>query len=74
MALAYFDLGLYGPTRAALAAIKPHMVPGSVMLLDELTWAESPGEAIAFKEIFGGTPYTIEKCRLYPSKSIVTVR
>jgi macrocin-O-methyltransferase TylF-like protien len=74
VALAYFDLGLYRPTRAALAAIKPHMVPGSVMLLDELTWAESPGEAIAFKEVFGGTSYTIEKCRHYPSKNIVTLR
>jgi hypothetical protein len=74
VALAYFDMGLYRPTRAALAAIKPHLLPGSVILLDELTWAESPGEAIAFKEAFGGSAYLIEKSRHYPSKSIVTLK
>ncbi len=74
VALAYFDLGLYAPTKAALMAIKPHLVPKSVILMDELSWGESPGEAIAFKEVFGGTPYDIEKCRLYPSKTIITLR
>lgn len=74
VALAYFDMGLYKPTKAALAAIKPHLMPGSVILLDELTWAESPGEALAFKETFDRDQYTIEKCKLYPSKSIITIR
>ena len=74
VALAYFDLGLYAPTKAALRAIKPHLVPGSVILMDELSWAESPGEAIAFKEVFAGTSYKIEKCQLYPSKTIVTLK
>lgn len=74
VAMAYFDMGLYEPTRAALAAIKPHLVSGSVILLDELTWAEAPGEAIAFKEVFARGEYTIEKCALYPSKTIVMIR
>jgi Macrocin-O-methyltransferase (TylF) len=74
VALAYFDMGLYKPTKAALAAVKPHLVPGSVILLDELTWTESPGEAVAFKETFGRSEYLIEKCSLYPSKTIVTLR
>ena len=74
VALAYFDLGLYAPTKAALTAIKPHLVPRSVILMDELSWGESPGEAIAFKEVFAGTSYHIEKCGLYPSKTIVTLR
>ena len=74
IALAYFDMGLYEPTKAAMTAIKPHLVPGSVILLDELTWAESPGEAVAFKEVFQRSEYVIEKCQLYPSKSIVTIR
>jgi hypothetical protein len=73
VALAYLDLGLYKPTKAALLAVKPHLVPGSVILLDELVWAESPGEAIAFKEVFFGTSYKIEKCHFYPSKTIVTI-
>jgi hypothetical protein len=39
-----------------------------------LTWPGAPGEAIAFKEIFEGVKYRIEKCDLYPSKSIVIMR
>ncbi len=72
VAFAYFDIGLYEPTKAAMQAIKPHLVPGSIILLDELTWAEAPGEAIAFKEVFNDTKFTIEKCKLYPSKAIIT--
>lgn len=74
VAFAFFDMGPYEPTVAALRAIKPHLVPGSVLLFDELTWTGAPGEAIAFKEVFRDIPYRIEKCPLYPSKSIVTVR
>ena len=74
VALAYFDIGIYEPTIKALKAIKPHLMPGSIILLDELTWAESPGEAIAFKEVFSIDEYKIEKCELYPSKSIVTIK
>jgi hypothetical protein len=73
VALAFFDMGPYEPTIAALRAIQPHLVPGSVILFDELTWAGAPGEAIAFKEVFRDLRYRIEKCSLYPSKSIVTV-
>jgi hypothetical protein len=74
VAFAFFDMGPYEPTVAALKAMKPHLLPGSVILFDELTWAGAPGEAIAFKEVFRDMDYAIEKCALYPSKSIVTVR
>jgi hypothetical protein len=74
VAFAYFDMGLYNPTKAALSAIKPHLVSGSIILLDELTWSEAPGEAIAFKEVFGRHDVRIEKCALYPSKTIVIIR
>jgi hypothetical protein len=73
VAFAFFDMGPYEPTIAALRAIKPHLMPGSMILFDELTWAGAPGEAVAFREVFAGTKYRIEKCRWYPSKSIVTV-
>ena len=74
VALAYFDIGLYEPTIEALKAIKPNLMPGSVILLDEFTWQESPGEAIAFKEVFSRNEYSIEKCEMYPSKAIVTIK
>src|ERR1700693_3807627 len=74
VALAYFDMGLYEPTVAALRAIKPHLVSGSILLMDELTWPESPGEAIAFKDVFKPNEYALEKCEIYPSKCIVTIK
>jgi Macrocin-O-methyltransferase (TylF) len=74
VAFAFFDMGPYEPTIAALQAIKPQLLPGSVLVFDELTWAGAPGEAIAFKEAFSDMKYTIEKCELYPSKAIVTVQ
>ena len=73
VAFAFFDMGPYEPTLAALKAIRPHLLPGSVLLFDELTWAGAPGEAIAFKEVFKDVRYTIEKCQFYPSKSLVTI-
>ena len=73
VAFAYFDMGLYEPTRASMEAIRPHLVPGSCILLDELTWSESPGEAIAFKEVFGRAGYRLERLAKYPSKALVTI-
>jgi len=73
VAFAYFDIGLYRPTRAALRAIRPHLVPGSLLLLDEMTWEQTPGEAVAFKEVFGDLRWRMEKCALYPSKTIVEI-
>lgn len=73
VAFAFFDMGPYEPTIAALKAIRPHLMPGSVLLFDELTWAGAPGEAIAFKEVFKGERYAIEKVPLYPSKTLVTL-
>ena len=74
VAFAFFDMGPYEPTVAALRAIKPHLLSGSILLFDELTWPGAPGEAIAFKEVFRDVAYRIEKCDLYPSKSIVIVQ
>jgi hypothetical protein len=74
VAFAYFDIGDYEATRAAMHAIQPRLVPGSILLLDQFTWAGAPGEAVAFREAFGKRGYTIEKCALYPSKAIVTIK
>ena len=74
VAFAFFDMGPYEPTVAALRAIKPHLLPGSVLVFDELTWVGAPGEAIAFKEVLGDLKYRIEKSELYPSKAIVTLQ
>ena len=73
VSLAYLDIGTYETTKAILKAIKPNLVQGSIILLDQFTWKDMPGEAIAFKEEFVNMKYKLEKCELYPSKTIVTI-
>jgi len=53
VALAYFDLDLYEPTKACLEAIHPRLVKGSVLGFDELNDPDSPGETLALMEVFG---------------------
>ncbi len=47
IALAYFDLDLYEPTRDTLEAIRPYLTKGSVLAFDELAHAKWPGETAA---------------------------
>lgn len=53
IALAYFDLDLYEPTRACLKEIRRHLVKGSIVGFDELCDHDSPGETLALMEVFG---------------------
>jgi hypothetical protein len=73
VALAAFDLGLYEPTKAVLEAIKPHLVPGSVLLMMHLTRKALRGDGRAFLEVMTGTPYKLSKHTNYPSFSIAQV-
>jgi len=74
IALAYLDLQLYVGTRAVLSAIKPRLLPGSVIAMDELTSRDYPGEGLAFREVFADVAYTIERSPVLPDRSIVTYR
>jgi len=53
VALAFFDFDLYEPTKKCLEAIKPHLTRGSVLVFDELSDHDSPGETLALEEVFG---------------------
>ena len=53
IALAIFDMDIYQPTKAALSAIKDHLIKGSVVAFDELNHPDFPGETLAFRETFG---------------------
>ncbi len=53
VALAYFDLDLYEPTRQCLEALRPRLTRGSVLGFDELNDPDSPGETQALMETFG---------------------
>ncbi len=53
VALAYFDFDLYEPTKKCLETIRPRLVKGSVVGLDELNDPDAPGETLALMETVG---------------------
>jgi hypothetical protein len=73
IALAYFDLQLYEPTRDCLTAIQPFLVPGSVIAMDELNAVEYPGETVAFREVLHDSSYTLRRSRYLPDRSYAIV-
>ncbi len=73
VSLAYFDMQLYKPTKACLVAIRPYLVKGSVLAMDELNAEEFPGETVAFKEVFPLDKYPIYKSKFLPNRSYVII-
>jgi hypothetical protein len=53
VALAYFDLDIYQPTRACLRAIRNRMTRGTVIGFDEVNDETTPGETLALMEELG---------------------
>ena len=52
VSLAIFDFDIYKPTKVALAALKPHLCKGSILVFDELCDDIFPGETVALQEVF----------------------
>ena len=73
VALAYLDLALYEPTKTCLEALKPRLVPGSVLLMDEFNFKDYPGATIAFREVFEGCAYTVRKSQYMTDRAIVII-
>jgi hypothetical protein len=73
IALAYFDLALYEPTKKCLQAIRPHLVRGSVLAMDELNCADFPGETVALREVLGLDRYRLQRSRFLPDRSYLIV-
>ena len=66
-------MALYEPTKKCLEAIKPHLVRGSILAMDELNSDEFPGETIALREVFGLDKYKIVRSRFLPDRSYIIV-
>jgi hypothetical protein len=73
IALAYFDLALYEPTKKCLEAIRPHLVRGSVLAMDELNSRDFPGETVALREFFGKEKYRIMRSQFLPDRSYIVI-
>lgn len=74
VALAYFDLALYEPTKKCLEAIKPYLIPGSIIAMDELNSHDFPGETVAMREVFGSSGYEIKRSRFLSDRAYLTIR
>ena len=53
IAMAFFDMDVYKPTRDVLEAILPRLTKGSVLVFDELNCPHFPGETAALNEVIG---------------------
>jgi hypothetical protein len=71
VALAYFDMDIYKPTRDALVAIRPHLTRGSVIGFDEACFAALPGETIALREVLGLGAIRLQRCSYSPTTSFL---
>lgn len=61
ISMAIFDFDIYKPTKAALEAIKPHLMKGSVLVFDELCDDIFPGETVAVREVLGLNNLRVER-------------
>jgi hypothetical protein len=73
VALAYFDMDLYAPTKRCLEAISSHLTKGSVIGFDELNYSVFPGETVALREVFGLDRYRIQALPLNPAQSFIVI-
>lgn len=74
VALAYFDMALYGPSKICLETILPHLVPGSVLMLDEFNSRDYPGETVAFKEVFKDIPYIARRSKYMNDRTFIILK
>jgi len=73
IALAYFDLALYEPTRYCLEKIQPYLVKGSILAMDELNSPDFPGETQALRESLGLSKYRMVRSKFLPDRSYMIV-
>ncbi len=73
VALAYLDMDIYAPTKAALEALLPHLTKGSIIVFDEMNWEVFPGPTIALKEVLGLDKYKIRRTTLQPIPGYIVI-
>lgn len=61
IAMAYFDMDIYKPTKLCLKKIKNRLGKGSIIGFDELASKKFPGETIALFETLGVENYSIQR-------------
>lgn len=73
VAMAYFDLDLYVPTKKCLQALKKHIARGTVLGFDELNYDHFPGETQAFREELGLDKHQVRRSIYSGTSSYIIV-
>jgi Macrocin-O-methyltransferase (TylF) len=73
IAMAYFDLDLYEPTRVCLELIQSRLVGGSVIAFDELADPRFPGETAAARDILDLPTTRVERFPFHPYPAFIVV-
>lgn len=73
VALAYFDMDIYEPTKKCLEAIRGRVTKGSVIGFDELNLHDFPGETRALQEVLGLDRYRIVRSPISSTQSYLVV-
>ena len=73
VALAYFDMDLYEPTRNCLLAIKDRLTRGSILVFDEINHERFPGETLALQEVVGLGKYPIRRLPFNATTSYLVI-
>ncbi len=73
MALAYFDVDAYAPTRDCLEMILDRLPAGAVVGFDELCDPVFPGETAAYLELLGGRRLKLQRAPYVPGPAFVVM-
>jgi hypothetical protein len=73
VALAYFDMDIYEPTRACVELLLPHTTAGSVLAFDEVLHPDFPGEALALKEVIDLRAHALQRFPSAPYPSFIVM-
>ncbi len=73
VALAYFDMDLYRPTKECLELLQPRLTRGAVVGFDEMNVKEWQGETIAYREVFPLDRYAIARWPHSSSASYIVI-
>ncbi|MEQ9424519.1 MAG: TylF/MycF/NovP-related O-methyltransferase [Cyclobacteriaceae bacterium] len=71
IALLHIDCDLYESTKVVLTELWDHIVPGGVVVFDELYHKDFPGETKAFMEVLNGKGFDLKKSSIKPDKKYV---
>ena len=73
IAMAYFDMDLYRPTKICLEKIRKRLCKGSIIGFDELASKKFPGETLALIDTLGLKDYSVQRTSYSAFQSYIKI-